>query len=855
MDYLSPQVVSAAKLRILNPNEFDLWKMRIEQYFLITDYSLWEVILNGDSPVPTHLVEGVAQPVAPTTVEQKLARKNELKACGFKSFPQLDNKDLKQIDADDLEEMDLKWQMAMLTMRARKFLQKTGRNLGVKGPTSMGFDMAKVECYNCHRKCHFARECRSSKDSRRTAVAEPQRRSVPVETSTSNALVSQCDGTGSYDWSYQAEEEPTNFALMGFSSSSSNSSSDCKFRKSQFDVMSYQIGLESVEARLLVYKQNESVLEENIKLLNIEVQLRDTALATLKQKLETTKKERDNLNMKLEKFQTSSKRLTDLLASQTSDKAGLGYNSKVFIQAMFDCDNYYSSESDNDSWPPSNLYDRPITRLPSSNSRNFPPTVTTAKPSALSAAQINHGKWVWRPKCLVLDHDLRTTSASMTLKQFDYNDALGRSKHMTGNMSYLSDFEALNGGYVAFGGNLNGGKITGKGKIKTGKLDFDDVYFVKELKFNLFSVSQVCDKKNNVLFTDTECLVLSSDFKLPDASQVLLRVPRENNMYNVNLKNIIPSGDLTCLFAKETLDESNLWHRRLVHVNIKTINKLVKGNLVRGLPSKVFTNDNSCVACKKGKQHRASYETPSVLKTFIIGQENLLSLKGIKREFSVPRTPQQNGITEKKNRTLIEAAKTLLADLLLPIPFRAEAVNTACYVDEGFLVGYSVCSKEFRVFNSRTRIVQETLHVNFMENKPNVAGSGPAWLFDIDKEEGTQTYVLFPMLSDGSTNPKNNNKDAHTDGNKHDDDIQEFVSPDIHSSSYGDQTRKQGDKAENKDKGKSPIFTITGFMDLNEEFKECINNSSNEVNAVGSLVSATGLNFTNSTNDSSAAGP
>nr|GFD23073.1 hypothetical protein [Tanacetum cinerariifolium] len=122
--------------------------------------------------------------------------------------------------------MDLKWQMAMLTMRARRFLQKTGRNLGANGPTSMGFDMAKVECYNCHRKDYFARECRSPKDSRRTACLEPQRRNVPVETSLSNALVSQCDGTGTYDWSYQAEEEPTNFALVAFTSSSSNSSSD-----------------------------------------------------------------------------------------------------------------------------------------------------------------------------------------------------------------------------------------------------------------------------------------------------------------------------------------------------------------------------------------------------------------------------------------------------------------------------------------------------------------------------------------------------------------------------------------------------------------------------------------------------
>nr|GFA08951.1 hypothetical protein [Tanacetum cinerariifolium] len=105
-------------------------------------------------------------------------------------------------------------------------------------------------------------------------------------------------------------------------------------------------------------KQNESVLEENIKQLNIEVQVRDTALTTLRQKLDTTKKERDDLNIKLEKFQTFSKSLTDLLASQASEKDGLGYNSQVFTQAMFDCDNYYSSESDSDSWPPSNLYDR-----------------------------------------------------------------------------------------------------------------------------------------------------------------------------------------------------------------------------------------------------------------------------------------------------------------------------------------------------------------------------------------------------------------------------------------------------------------------------------------------------------------
>ncbi|GJU41770.1 putative ribonuclease H-like domain-containing protein [Tanacetum coccineum] len=122
----------------------------------------------------------------------------------------------------------------------------------------------------------------------------------------------------------------------------------------------------------------------------------------------------------------------------------------------------------------------------------------------------------------------------------------------------------------------------------------------------------ICDKKNKVLFTDTECLVLSPEFKLPDENQVLLRIPRQNNMYSLNLENIIPSGGLACLIAKAIIDESNKWHRRLGHVNFKNLNKLVKGDLVRGLPSKIFQNDHTCVACQKGKQHKASYKAKLV---------------------------------------------------------------------------------------------------------------------------------------------------------------------------------------------------------------------------------------------------
>nr|GEW29985.1 hypothetical protein [Tanacetum cinerariifolium] len=1139
MDSLSSQIVSAAKLPILNPNE---------------------------------VVEGVLHPVAPTTTEQKLARKNELKARGtllmalldkhqlkfnshkddktlieaiekrferntetkkvqktllkqqYENFtgtttqnlafvsssntnsttdsvsaaasvfavcaklpvsflpnidllsnaviysffssqsssPQLDNEDLKQIDVDDLEEMDLRWQMAMLTMRARRFLQKTCRNLGANGPTSMGFDMSKVKCYNCHRKGHFARECRSPKDSRRTGAPEPQRRTVLVVTSTSNVLVSQCDGVGSYDWSYQAKEEPANYALMAFSSfSSDNEVPSCSkaclkaytqlhtqydkltavFCKSQFDVISYQTGLKSIEDRLLVYKQNESVFKENIKLLNIEVQLRDTALVTLRQKLEKAEQERDDLKLNggyhvvphpytgtfmppkpnlvfntapiaveidhsafnvqlsppksdqylshitrpttpiikdwvsdfedksetkapqfvpsfvqsseqvksprhfVQPVETSIPAATPTPLSPKSASSGKRRNRKACIvyksvdHLIKDCD-YHAKKM---AQPTLRNYEhmgnhkqyahqvvikskspirRHITRSPSPKTSNSPLRVTAVQALVVSAAQGMQGKW---------------GNPQHALKDKGVIDS-GCSRHMTGNMSYLYDFEELNDGYVAFGGNSKGGKISGKGKIKTCKLDFDDVYFVKELNFNLFSVSQMCDKKNNVLFTDTECLVLSPDFKLPNESQVLLRVPRENNI-------------------------------RLGHIDFKTINKLVNGNLVRGLPIKVYENDNTCVACKKGKQHRASCKTKSVssvdqplyrlhmylfrltfvkslnkksyclivtddysrftwvfflatkdetspiLKTFITGLENQLSLKvkvirsdngtefknndlnqfcgikGIKREFS-----NRVLVTKPHNKTPYEFlhGRTPSIGFLRPFGCPVTILNTLDplgkfdgKVDEGFLVGYSVSIKAFRVFNSRTRIVQETLHVNFLENKPNVAGSGPTWLFDIgsltrtinyqpvnagnqtnpsagfqDKfdaekagEEVDQQYVLFPVWSFGSTNPQNNDEDATFDGKEHDFDVKKPESEVNVSPSSSAQSRKQDDKTKKEAKGKSHVESFTGYRDLSTEFEDCSNNSSNEVNAAGTIVLTIRKNSPNNTNTFSAAVP
>nr|GFA83415.1 hypothetical protein [Tanacetum cinerariifolium] len=279
----------------------------------------------------------------------------------------------------------------------------------------------------------------------------------------------------------------------------------------------------------------------------------------------------------------------------------------------------------------------------------------------------------------------------------------------------------------------------------------------------------------------------------------------KDNMYSFDMKNIVPKESLTCLVAKATLDESLLWHRRLDHINFKNINKLVKDNLVRGLPLKHFENNQTCVACLKGKQHKASStkdETNEIFKNFIKEIENLVDKKvkiircdngtefknkvmddfcrekGIKREYSVARTPQQNGVAKRINRTLIKAARTVVADSKLPTTFWAKAVSTACYVqnrvlivkphnktpyelyrgkfdgksDEGFFVGYSLSSKAFRVYNTRTRKVEEKFHIRILGNKLMIEGNGPKWLFDIDSLTQSMNYVPIAVgtISDES---------------------------------------------------------------------------------------------------------
>ncbi|GJR88908.1 putative ribonuclease H-like domain-containing protein [Tanacetum coccineum] len=588
---------------------------------------------------------------------------------------QIKYEDISQIDDDDIEEMDIKWNLALLSMRADR------------SPRSQ--DRWKRESYK--------------KDPK-------------VEKPAPKAMIA-IDGIG-WDWSYMAEEDkasrnhalvadeeevPTEYALMAKSSSSLDN-----------DV--YDDSFCSKSCRKNTENLNNKIIKINEELSDYETDLN---------KLEELKKEKESIDFKIEKFKNASKDLDSLFGNQSldKDKKGLRFNEYSIMppppaqvysppkkdmcwmglpEFIDDTVTDYSrptpsidvSKDVSDSAPSfeqggsfGNIVSKPMirTKFPTVGSK-----VPTAKPT-VAADKGNKGKtikasacWIWKPKQTQLDQGSNLNGVSVIFKKYKYIDTQGMpksvmawvmdsgcSRHMTGNVSYLSEYEPYNGGYVSF--RHGGGMITSKGIIK-----------------------------DRVLFTDSECLVLGKDFKLVDDTHVLLRTPRQQNMYSIDLKNIVlhknfnfhPTPPPPCLIAKAFEDESMLWHKRLGHLNFKTMNKLVRNNLVKGLPSKSFENNHTCVACLKGKQHKASCK---------------FDAKG----------------------------------------------------DEGYFVGYSLSSKAFRVFNKRTKKVDENLHVDFLENQPIEKGTGPNWLFDIDTLTKSMNYVPVVVAGTPSTNFSGTKEDAN----------------------------------------------------------------------------------------------
>nr|GEV71173.1 hypothetical protein [Tanacetum cinerariifolium] len=652
--------------------------------------------------------------------------------------------------------------MAMLTIRARRFLQRTGRNLGAIRTTSIGFDMSKVECYNCHKRGHFAREC-----------------SVMVWEAMTGAFRQKKNQPTMHSWHSPPQVLLVLIIRLGYDTQVFTSSmfNYDEMLSSESDVSlpasplydRYHSG-ERYHVVPLSYTGTFMPPKPDLVFHDAPI-VTKTVHAAFNVKLSPTKPDKD-----LSQSNRSSAPIIEdwVFDSKDESKAAPTLNVLSFVQPIEHVKSLRSSVKIVEHPIPAETHRKasPKTRDHRS-SRNRKAcfvckrltylikdsiltksrlvSLTAARPVNATVSQphvtkprpvknivtkshspprrtINRRPY---PKPSTLPQKVTTTKTPHGNPQHALQDKRvidsGCPRHMTGNMSYLSNFESINGGYVAFGGNLKGGKIT-----------------------------------------DTECIVLSSDFKLPTESHVLLRVPRENNMYNVDLKNIVPLGDLTCLFAKATLDESNFWHRRLGHINFKTINKLVKDSL--------------------GK-------------------------------------------------------------------FNGK-------VNKGFLVGYSITSKAFGVFNSRTRIVQETLHINFLENKPNVAGSGPAWLFDIDTFTKFMNYQ--PVSAGVQHNPSAYVQDPFDAEKAGEENVQQYDNEfevekpesEVHvSPSSSAKTKKHDDKTKREAKGKIHVELSTGVRKLIEEFKDFTDNSTNKVNDVSTPVLAVGQNSTNSTNTFSAAGP
>nr|GEU54554.1 ribonuclease H-like domain-containing protein [Tanacetum cinerariifolium] len=462
------QTASALKLPVLKTREYDLWSVRMEQYLTFTDHALWEVY---ESKIKGQSSSSSNSPNVAFVSSDNTSSTNETVNTAH-SVSTASSKD---------------------QASTRSYVDDV---------------MTKVECYNFHKRGHFAKECMASRNQ---GNKDASTRNAPVDTSTTNALVVQ-DGIGGYDWSFQAEKELTNFALMAYTSQGSSSSTSSDSKES-----------DSEDENVFDPKEVKETVKPILKKIKF-VNARNTTV------------ENENKAEKPRNF-SQSRRAAVLTKS---------------------------------GQPPVNAAKQ--------NSQRAAASVSVAK-HVNTAASIPNGN----PQYTLQDQRI-----------FDS----GCSRHMTRNKSYLTDYQEINGGFVAFIGNAKGGRITGKG--------------------------------------------------------------------------------LTCLFAKATLDESNLWHRRLGHINFKTMNKLVKGNLIRGLPSKLFENDHTCVVCQKGKQHKASCktktiqlgflfgpkdETPKILKNFIAGIKNQMDhkvktircdngtefknrimnefyeMKGIRREFSIARTP------------------------------------------------------------------------------------------------------------------------------------------------------------------------------------------------------------------------
>ncbi|GJR94372.1 ribonuclease H-like domain-containing protein [Tanacetum coccineum] len=440
------------------------------------------------------------------------------------------HEDLEQIDDLDIEEMNINWQIAMIAIRMKKFYKKTGRRVRIDGNKPVGFDKKKLECFKCHNTGHFARECTSkgtNDGKKRDSFYQDQ--GAGKKEQNQNCLLTMDDGV--VNWGeHTVEEVETNHALMAINSNN--------------EVSLFNSGMSSNSKVGSGYG-----IKSNNEVLSYEEEMNCTVFNCTKE---------DFIEKPLYNRFSKTDNLKGVPHPLTGD-----YTPKP-------------QQEIDESLSNVNIV-RPKQPVPTSNSNSF--SLVRPQGNWGTAVKTSAG-YNWRntrpnSNCNSGSNFVRTDHPLKNMEDRGIFDS-GCSGHMTGNKDHLDDFEECKGGSVTFGGSK--GYITGKGRIRVGNLEFDSVSFVKELgHFNLFSISQICDKQHKVLFTETECLVVSPDFKMPDEHQILLKVPRQHNMYSFDMKTPAPTKDYACLIAKATSDESKLWHRRYALTHNPTIHdSLVK---------------------------------------------------------------------------------------------------------------------------------------------------------------------------------------------------------------------------------------------------------------------------------------
>ncbi|GJS30407.1 retrovirus-related pol polyprotein from transposon TNT 1-94 [Tanacetum coccineum] len=611
---------------------------------------------------------------------------------------QLVYEDLEQLHDDDLKEIDLKWNMALLSMRARKFYQRTGRKIIIDGSSTAGYDKSKVECFNCHKMGHFARECRAprSKDNRNWNQGSSSK-AVRIEDASEKAMCA-IDGAG-FDWSDMAEDEiQANMALMAFTDSEVSNDKSCsksclqnyealkkqyddllvKLDDTGFKAATYKRGLSILEAQVVKYKESEVLFSEEIALLKRSVGHKEYLMGLLKTELEKVKEEKEGFEFKIAKFEKSSKDLDQLLASQITDKSkkGFGYNvvpspHPLILNRPTPLDLSYSGleefkqpevnkySSRDSSLKPTTVCDRDLDNSKESSlkvdkdwkEKFFYPANHAREVEPKQARENNDAPiiedWVSddEEEVEVIPKVEKKTAIPTATKK----ESVKPEKPIRRSISCPNSYKHMVPRAVLMKTGLktvnNAKPVNTVRSVNTARPFSTARPNVNTIRSN----SQLNEKG----FVDSGCSRHMSgniahllDFKEFDGGYVTFGGGR-----------ITGKVDIAWVFFLTTKDETS----EILKNFIKEIEDLVD---------------------KKVKIIRSDNQTEFKNKVM----DDLCREKGIRREYSVARTPQQNGVAKRRNRTVIEAARTMLADSKLPTTFWVEVVSTACYVQNRVLV-------------------------------------------------------------------------------------------------------------------------------------------------------------------------